>query len=634
MGKEHRYSKRVGLAFLVFAGLLTSCSSVSSSKAALMKSNEIVTYDAPQEGKEIIRIGFAMPMKWDSFIAALNAKFPAEQFIYDFNYTAGNGIPLDKVGDIVEKNDYDFVVANSWNAPSLGADISDQSFLSNYQATVLDSIKSDGRVYGIPLPTSALGIAYNKTLFAEKGWTYPTSTDEYIALSKTIKAAGITRFDSCFKYSTQLARNLEGMLYDELFTKPEGLAWYQKLIQGKATFAEYATPMFEMAKKLFDEGVHSLSSFSASLTTMRKDFFAGNIAMLDYATDIFALAQTENCPFDVGFGGYPSSTGVSSPVLYSSSGIFYIPKAVKNDTKRFAFDLSVMDYLSTTEGQDAILTGWVGVPSVVNYTGANTLYSQLTPFIKSGSYHPVFDFAADQDLVLPLKNLIRDATESIGKGTSVADAVSALDAAYQAALKAGVVVATYSKIGEAKEDFTVLETSYYMADKIKAATQADVAVVASGGYYRSNMGYFSKGDISDDPRLFYEKSVGAKDYITTYSLTGEQLKTLLEKPIISGVVKDQFLAPAGLKLTYAPWHKQGNRLVAVSLEDGTASDETKLYTVASYAGLIDASYLSATIKSYPELLDPQSFILASVKADQTISPNVNKRLLLNWDIEK
>lgn len=632
MTHEHQERRKIALAFTLLAGILTGCGS-SSSKSALMKTNEIITFEAPKEDKEVVRIGFSMAMDWKPLIDALNAKFPSKQFIYDFDSTSGINLPLDTVGNIVKKNDYDFVVANYWNAPSLGADISDQSFLSNYQTASLDAIKSNGRIYGIPLPISAMGLYYNKKLFADNGWAYPTSVDEFITLAKKIKASGITPFDSCFKYESQLTRVLEGLVYDELFTKPEGIAWYAKLIEGKATFAEYATPMFEVVKKLFDEGVFSLSSFSASLTTMRKDFFAGKIAMLDYSSDIFSLAASEGCNFDIGVGGYPSTTGSASPILYSSSAVLYIPSGIKADAKRFAFDTSVMEYLSTSEGQDAVLTGWTGVPSLKNYTGSSTLYNLVAPFIKNGAYHNDFDFAPSQAMIKPLKTLIKNAAQSIGSGTSVAEAVSALDTAYQATLKAGVTETTYTKIAEAKEDFTVLETSYYLADKIKAAASSDIALVPSSGFYRSNMGYFEKGDITDDSRLFYEKGVGSKDYITAYSLTGAQLKALIERPIINSVEKDQFLAASGLKLTYAPWHKRGNRIVEIALEDGTAIDETKSYNVAAYAGVIDKSYISSTDKSYPELLDPQSFMLASLKADKTISPNTSKRLSLNWDIE-
>jgi raffinose/stachyose/melibiose transport system substrate-binding protein len=628
---KHQGIKQIALAAVLLTGILSGCGTVSS-KEKLMKNDEIITYEAPQEGKEIVRIGFSMAMDWEPLINGLNEKFPTKQFIYDFGSTSGINLSLDTVGDIVKNNDYDFVVANYWNAPYLGADISDQSFLSNFQTASLDSIKSNGRIYGIPLPISAMGVYYNKPLFEENGWTYPTSVDEFITLADKIKAKGITPFDSCFKYEGQLTRVLEGLLYDELFTKPEGMAWYEKLVEGKATFAEYAQPMFEAVKKLSDAGVFSESSFSASLTTMRNNFFAGKLAMIDYSSDIYSLAASEGCNFDIALGGYPSTTGEASPIIYASSAVLYIPSGIKNDAKRFAFDASVMDYLSTSEGQDALLTGWTGVPSVKNYTGSNALYGLVQPFIQSGAYHSDLDFAPSQAMIKPLKSLIKNAALEIVKGASVKDAINELDTAYKDTLNAGVSEPTYSKIAEATDDFTILETSYYMADKIKEATAADIALVPSGGFYRSNMGYLKKGDITDDMRLFYEKGVGAKDYITSYKLTGAQLKELLEKPIINGAEKDQFIAPSGLKLTYAPWHSRGNRIVDIAFEDGTAIDETKLYNVAAYAKVIDNSYISETIQSYPELADPQSFMLASFKADQTISPNTANRLKLSWDI--
>lgn len=619
---------------MLFIWTIAGCGNADSSALKYRKDDEIVTFNVPEEGKEVVRIGFSTNMNWKPLIAALNAKFPTKQFIYDFGVTSGIDLSLDTIGSIVKKNDYDFVVSNYWSAPYLGADISDEPFLDNYLKTTLDSISSNGHIFGIPLPASAAGIYYNKDLFAKEGWTTPTSADEFISLCKTIKEAGYTPFDSCIKYYGQVIRILEGMTYDELFNSTEGMSWYSKLISGKATFAEYATPFFETAKRLFDEGVLKSESFSASLTTMRQNFFAGKIAMMDYTSDVFSLASSEKCPFELGLAPYPSTTGKNSPVLYSSSVVLYIPSSIKKDAKRYAFDTSVMEYLSTSEGQDSLLTGWSGVPAMKNYSGTSTLYSQVTNYMKSGTYHPIFDFAASQDMVKYLSSLIQAAVRQISEGTSVADAIKTLDESYSSSLAKGIPAVEYKKIGEATDDFSTMETSYYLADKIKAATSSDVALVPNDGFYRSNMAYILKGDITDDTRLFYQKGIGGKDFINTYQLTGAQLKNVLEHPIINGTNVDQFLAASGLKVEYAPWHKSGNRLVSVKMEDGSAIDDARLYTVACYAGVIDSSYLTSTVKTYDSLGDPQSFALASITADKTISPNISSRVKLDWDIEK
>jgi raffinose/stachyose/melibiose transport system substrate-binding protein len=461
----------------------------------------------------------------------------------------------------------------------------------------------------------------------------PTSSADLISLCHTIKAAGISPFAGCFKYESQLCRVLEGMLYDQLFSSSEGMAWYADLIAGKKSFADYATPMFETAKQMLDEGVFSLDGFSASLTTMRKNFFAGKIAMMDYSSDIYSLASSEGCNFDVGLAPYPSTTGKNSPVLYGSSAVLYIPSSIKGDSKRYAFDTSVMDYLSTSEGQDALLTGWTGVPSTKNYQGSSLLYQEVANYIKQGTYHSILDFAPSQDLVKPLETLVKDAVLSIGKGTSVADAIATLDTSYAKTLVDGVPTTSYEKIASATDDFSTLETSYYLADKIKAATSAEIALVPSGGFYRSNMGYFSKGDITNDTRLFYEKGVGSKDFITVYRLTGVQLRDELEHPYINSIEQNQFVAASGLSVEYAPWHASGNRVVKVSLEDGTALNDEQTYQVACYAGVLDARYITETGSVHSELKDPQSFIEASLRADGEISPNIASRVKLDWDIQ-
>jgi len=271
------------------------------------------------------------------------------------------------------------------------------------------------------------------------------------------------------------------------------------------------------------------------------------------------------------------------------------------------------------------------VPSLKQYTGSNPLYNTVSTYIKNGTYHQILDFASDQSMVKPLKTLIKTAVLSIFNGTSIADALSTLDTNYKATLAKGVSIPTYENIATATDDFSVLATSYYLADKMKAATASDFALVPSGGFYRANMAYINKGDVTTDSRLFYQKGIAVKDYITTYTLTGAKLRTLLERPIINGNELDQFVAASGLKMSYAPWLERGKRIETLSLEDGSAFDESKTYKVAAYAGVIDKSYLEETLDSYKDLADPETFAISQIKADKTISPNLKSRLTLDWD---
>jgi raffinose/stachyose/melibiose transport system substrate-binding protein len=628
--------KRIELLVLTAAlllGLLSGCGANKSASSAYEKADDIITFEAPQNGKEIVRIGFGMNTDWEPLMAALNKHFPDKQFIYDFNANAGISPSMDTVQRLIQKNNYDFLVANYWYAPSLGADISNETFLDNYLQTTLDSIAADGHIYGIPLPTAAVGIYYNKDLFKANGWTVPASTGEFFTLCKKIRAAGYTPYANCLKYEGQTTRALEGMIYDELFASQEGMGWYGDLISGKATFAGNAEPMFELAKTLFDEGVFTLDDFSASLTEERKDFLAGKIAMIDYTSDLFGLAKTEGCGFEIGLAPYPSTTGKNPSVLYNSSAVLYIPKDIQKDSERYKFDTSVLEYLSTSEGQDALLSGWTGVVSLKNYTGSDELYDQVSEYVESGTYHTILSFSPSEDNGKALRTLINQAVRKIGEGTSVDAAVAELDESYSKTLSQGAAEAAYEKIASAADDFTVMETSYYIADRIREATGADVALVPNGGYYRSNMADIPKGDITNDMRLFYQKGIGGEDYITSFKMTGAQLKALLEHPIINGREQTQFVAASGLKIEYAPWHKSGGRVVSAALEDGTAIDDAKTYTVAAYAGVVDESYITSTLRTFDMLDDPQTFIENALRKDGTVTPDIGGRVKLDWDIQ-
>ena len=49
----------------------------------------------------------------------------------------------------------------------------------------------DGKVFILNYAYTVYGIWYSSKLFTDKGWQYPKTWDEHIALCKTIKAAGI-----------------------------------------------------------------------------------------------------------------------------------------------------------------------------------------------------------------------------------------------------------------------------------------------------------------------------------------------------------------------------------------------------------------------------------------------------------
>jgi raffinose/stachyose/melibiose transport system substrate-binding protein len=90
---------------------------------------------------------------------------PGPSFVYEMA-KAGQLLPLD-----------DIAVKYSW----------DKQFLP----WALSLGKVDGKLYSIPHEIESLVLYYNKTVFEAHGWKPPTTIDEYLALNKEIKAAGL-----------------------------------------------------------------------------------------------------------------------------------------------------------------------------------------------------------------------------------------------------------------------------------------------------------------------------------------------------------------------------------------------------------------------------------------------------------
>lgn len=69
-----------------------------------------------------------------------------------------------------------------------------EKVIPGFTDALTSSPYQDGKLYLAPINYSPCGLFYNAALFAEKGWTVPTTWDEMWALGETAKAEGIALF--------------------------------------------------------------------------------------------------------------------------------------------------------------------------------------------------------------------------------------------------------------------------------------------------------------------------------------------------------------------------------------------------------------------------------------------------------
>ena len=85
-------------------------------------------------------------------------------------------------------------------------DISGLSSIPNYIPSVLDSVKTGGKLYYVPISTNVLGVLYNKKVFSTNGISIPTNIKEFTQVCDKLLAANIKPIASGAKdsWTTQI----------------------------------------------------------------------------------------------------------------------------------------------------------------------------------------------------------------------------------------------------------------------------------------------------------------------------------------------------------------------------------------------------------------------------------------------
>lgn len=626
-------AKRKSAAALLLAGLLalsgcTPASSATTSTAAKTSiytpDDDIVSYEPIDSSKTVITVGKYLAINIKPLEDALEAKFPDIDFVFTEPDAGDNDVAYMKVmADAGKLEDIQFCGHVLGSENNFLYDLSGEDFTSRYNLSSLDSMNINGKLYQIPVSNTVVGIAYNKTLFAEHGWQVPGTLDEFYTLCDTIQAAGIRPFVPCLKYYTVVESAAFGLSYDKVFASAENQIRYQAFYNKTGSCKNLLEPAFEAVKGLYDRGYITVDDFSSSATELRQNLYAGKVAMMPTNMTIASFAEEEKPDAEIGFIGFPTETAGERWMQMVPGSMLSVSAASMQDETKRQLILDVLDYFATTEGQDAMFQCFSGVSSLTSYQPKITAMSQeVNDCIENGR---VFfaDYYASNSFIPTWQEYVTGAM-------SLDDFIAANDASkptdYLSALNA-------DPIGTASEDFTVLDTSFYNADVMRKDTGADIALILNGYFYTGNLAQIFKGDIVL-PNRFVLKDVGAKNYLTTYEITGANLKKLMEHPIINGSEINAMYAFSGLKMEYAPWADVGEHVRSLTLADGSAIDDAGTYTVAAWAGSIDKSYITSTVQEFPDLGVNKDIMTAAIRESGTIAPAKDGRITLNWSISK
>lgn len=593
----------------------------TETKARFCPENDIITYEPVDFDKTVITIGTYAPCNSDPVELAIEAQFPdvdivvlEQASIPDIQTHVRQPAVQRELEDII----FTGYLQDMEVSDSIFYDLSAEDFTSLYNQSVLNNMSSGGSLYQLPINSSIQGIFYNKSLFESYGWEIPETIDAFYKLCDEISAQGIRPFVPCFKYSPDGVGL--GFSNRAIFSTMDKREQYELFCSGQASCKGLLEPYFEVHKTLYDRGIVVDDDFSSSLTRNRHALYEGKIAMLPEQLTMFSLYEDEQPECEIGFIGYPTDTPGERWMQMMQGRSIALSKASMEDPDKKQTLLDILAFLSTNEGQAALLEVFSGLSSVKSaQANLREEYWDVQNCIENGQiffagrigndqHNPTLKAYLDGKLTL---EQVLDQTDAMVK-ESYADREPK------------------EPVGTAAEEFTVLETSAFIADAMRFATGAEIALIPHRTYYTGNLAKFYEGDVTM-MYPFYLRGLGAGDYLTTYEITGADLKKLMEHPIINGEEINALYAFSGLKMEYAPWQAWDKNVIKLTLEDGSEIEDGKRYTVAAWPTSIDESYLTSALNVHSELGSNIDLVTSAVKQAGTISPAKDHRLTLRWD---
>lgn len=277
-----------------------------------------------------------------------------------------------------------------------------QDFFNQVNESYLKmSPADDGEYYAMPYARNYMAVYYNVDVFEQNGIKIPETYDEFIAVCKKLKDAGITPLNFPLKdgvghifQSTNIAWAPGGV--EEMVKVSAG----ESKLEGNAVFTEYSNKMLELMEYGNED------AFGMSTTMMQESFANGNCAMIisgSYGRGNIKLANK-----DLKFGAFPlpGETKDSTLVLTGVNAAQCISASATPEQKEAG--LKFLNYISQTE----VAQKWSdtsGEPSIINGTVYNDeLCMPILEFIDTtGQVHDWMASTLNSNVVNELYNTVQ-----------------------------------------------------------------------------------------------------------------------------------------------------------------------------------------------------------------------------------
>lgn len=322
-----------------------------------------------------------------SIFEALMAEFNETNDHIYLNFTSPNdAVTIMKTRFVRE--DYPDVVAIGGDASyadfvdsNILADVSEYPGMEKVQPAYQEIMKSvtyvpmDG-IYGVPYIANAAGMLYNKDMFAEKGWTIPTTWTEFCDLCEQIKAEGeVLPLYLGFLDTWTILSPWNSMLV-ELVPSDH----IRKVNAGEAKFADYYREPAEKLLKLLEYGEDGPMAYSYEDACTA--FARGQSAMFPCGS--FAVPQIlgANPEMNVGLFAMPASDDPDDRIVVSGVDLCWNMTVANEDHREEIYE--VIDFLNKPENLQTYCDDQKAIPCIEGDFTLDPLFDDIQEFLDEG----------------------------------------------------------------------------------------------------------------------------------------------------------------------------------------------------------------------------------------------------------
>jgi raffinose/stachyose/melibiose transport system substrate-binding protein len=205
--------------------------------------------------------------------------------------------------------------------PSMLYDLSDLSVIDEYVGSIIDGVRlSGGELAYVPLTTNALGVIYNKDVFAANGLDVPGNYDELTAVCEALKGAGVIPFAAGFRdaWTTQILP----FIAFAYFVNADDMEIRKKLADGTMKYADIEDKMrkvLEIQQDFNELGYFQQDALGTDVNIASTLVGTGKAAMLIMGTWQYQAVQDADPAADIGFFALPLNEPRESVVIPTSA---------------------------------------------------------------------------------------------------------------------------------------------------------------------------------------------------------------------------------------------------------------------------------------------------------------------------